>query len=102
MNKLVGALVLSAASLSVGTGTAEAARVYVRVGPPRAVVEVRTAAPGPRHVWVAGHHRWDGRAYVWEAGRWVVPPRASYRTWVPGHWAHSRRHGYYWVDGHWR
>jgi hypothetical protein len=77
-----------------------AARVYVRVGPPAPVVEVRAGAPGPRYVWVDGYHRWDGRAYVWVPGRWAIPPRAR-AAWVPGHWVHASR-GYYFVDGHWR
>jgi hypothetical protein len=75
-------------------------RVYVRVGPPAAVVEVRPVTPGPRYVWIDGYHRWDGRAYVWVPGRWALPPRAR-AAWVPGHWAHSNR-GYYFVEGHWR
>ena len=75
-------------------------RVYVRVGPPAPVVEVRPVAPGPRFAWVDGYHRWDGRAYVWVPGRWALPPRAGV-AWVPGHWAHTTR-GYYFVQGHWR
>ena len=86
---------LPAAPASAGT------RVYVRIGPPAPVVETRVVAPGPHHVWIAGYHRWDGRAYVWVPGRWELPP-ASYRTWVPGHWVHHGHEGYYWVDGHWR
>lgn len=77
-----------------------AARVYVRVAPPAPIAEVRVLAPGPGHVWVPGFHRWDGRAYVWVAGRWARPPRVGV-IWVPGHWKHTR-HGWYWVDGRWR
>jgi hypothetical protein len=86
--------VLSAIPASAST------RVYVRVGPPAPIVEVRPVAPGPRYVWVDGYHRWNGRAYAWVPGRWVVPPRAR-AVWVPGRWVHEKR-GYYWVDGHWR
>jgi hypothetical protein len=86
--------VLSAIPASAST------RVYVRVGPPAPIVEVRPVAPGPRYVWVDGYHRWTGRAYAWVPGRWVVPPRAR-AVWVPGRWVHEKR-GYYWVDGHWR
>jgi hypothetical protein len=86
--------VLSAIPASAST------RVYVRVGPPAPIVEVRPVAPGPRYVWVNGYHRWDGRAYVWVPGKWAVPPRAR-AVWVPGRWVHEKR-GYYWVDGHWR
>ena len=80
--------------------TASASGVYVRVGPPAPIAEVRPVAPGPRYVWVDGYHRWDGRAFAWVPGRWVLPPRA-HAVWVPGRWVHEKR-GYYWVDGHWR
>src|SRR5262249_57527661 len=75
-------------------------RVYVRVGPPAPVVEVRPVAPGPRYVWVDGYHRWDGRAYVWVPGRWALPPRAR-AHWVAPQWRH-RHDGYVFVEGHWR
>jgi YXWGXW repeat-containing protein len=87
-------MVLSASSASAST------RIYVRVGPPVPIVEVRPVAPGPRYVWVDGYHRWDGRAYAWVPGQWVLPPRA-HAVWVPGRWVHEKR-GYYWIDGHWR
>lgn len=93
---LVIMTVVPVAPASAGT------RVYVRLGPPAAVVEVRSVAPGPGYVWVPGYHRWDGAAYVWVPGAWAVPPAAHYHAWVPGHWAHHAHHGYYWVDGHWR
>lgn len=86
--------------LSADLGEAARRRVYVRVGPPRARVEVRTVAPSPRHVWIGGFHRWDGRAYVWVPGRWELGPRAS-AVWVPGHWKNTR-HGWEWIEGHWR
>jgi len=84
-------------ALPAGAGT----RIYVRIGPPVAIVETRTVAPSPRYVWIAGYHRWDGRAYVWVPGRWELPP-AHRAAWVPGHWVHHRRSGWYWVEGHWR
>jgi hypothetical protein len=78
-----------------------ATRVYVRVGPPRPVAEVRVVSPGPRYVWVGGYHRWDGRGYVWVPGGWVVPPRPR-AVWVAPHWVHDGRHGWYFVAGRWR
>ncbi len=93
---LAAVLATTLAAWPAAAGT----RVYVRIGPPAAVVETRVAAPGPRHVWVAGYHRWNGQAYVWVPGRWTLPP-AHRHKWVAGHWAHSRS-GWYWVDGHWR
>ncbi len=94
-----------AASLVGGSilvaGTAEArTRVVVRVRPPAARVEVRVARPGPNHVWVGGHWRWNGRSYAWTSGRWVARPHAG-AAWVPGHWT-SRHGGWIWIEGHWR
>ncbi len=74
-------------------------RVYVERHPPEPVYERRYEAPSHRHVWIAGHHRWNGREYVWVPGRYEVPPE-HYRHWVSGHWAHEHR-GWYWVEGHW-
>ena len=75
-------------------------RVYVRARPPAAVVEVRAIAPGPRHVWVGGHQRWDGRRYAWSPGGWAVPPRPR-AVWVPARWVHEPR-GWYFAAGYWR
>jgi len=75
-------------------------RVYVPVPPPPPPAEVIGVAPSPRHIWIAGYHRWDGRAYVWVPGHWAARPRAR-AHWVPGHWAKHRR-GYYWIEGRWR
>jgi hypothetical protein len=96
--KLLPAGVL--ALLLTSTPASARTHVYVRIGPPAPVVEVRTARPGPRFVWVDGYHRWNGRAYAWVPGRWAAPPRGR-AVWVPGRWVHDR-HGWYLVDGHWR
>ncbi len=77
-----------------------AARIYVRIAPPAAVVETIPAPPSPRHVWLPGYHRWSGREYVWVPGHYVVRPRHR-SAWAPGHWVESPR-GWYWVPGHWR
>lgn len=101
MRRAMGAFVLAILVSSVSPGAALAgARVYVRIGPPAAVVEVRPAIPSHLHVWVAGYHRWDSGAYVWVPGQWVVPP-PRYTAWVPGHWVHNANHGWYWAEGHW-
>jgi hypothetical protein len=76
------------------------ARVYVNITPPAPVVEVRAGSPSPRHVWVPGYQRWDGRRYVWVPGRWMLPPRHR-SAWAPGRWVHDRR-GWYWSNGRWR
>jgi len=97
---LMGAVVTAGALVPTPALAARRARVYVRVAPPAPVAEVRTVAPGPRHVWVPGFYLWNGTAYSWTAGRWAVPPRAR-AVWVPGHWVHAHR-GWYFVEGHWR
>lgn len=89
--------VIFGSALTLG---AFAADVVVRVAPPAAVVERPGRAPSANHVWVAGYHRWDGRAYVWVPGRYEVPPR-PHAHWVAHHWVH-RDGGWVLVEGHWR
>ena len=76
------------------------AQVYVRVAPPAVVVEHPGPPPHPGYVWIAGYHRWDGNAYVWAPGAWVMPPH-PHAHWVAHRWEH-RRGGYVMVEGHWR
>jgi hypothetical protein len=97
MHKL---LLMSVLGLGLGIGASQAADIVVKVAPPRAVVEHRTARPGPSHVWISGYHRWDGHAYVWEPGRWEIPPR-EHAVWVAPRWEH-RQDGYVFVEGRWK
>ncbi len=76
MRRLLATAALAVLILASALPALADTRVYVRVGPPRAIVETRVVAPGPHHVWIAGCHRWDGAAYVWVPGRWELPPRA--------------------------
>jgi hypothetical protein len=87
-------------ALALGLGAAQAAEVVVKVAPPKARVEHRGARPSRDHVWVGGYHKWDGKAYVWEPGRWEAPPRA-HAVWVAPRWQH-RHDGWVFVEGHWR
>ncbi len=89
-------IVLSGLLLSAGLAQAQ----YVRVAPPPPVVEHHGPPPDGRYVWVPGYHRWDGHAYHWAGGRWVLPPR-PHAFWVAGHWD-PRPGGYVWVPGRWR
>jgi len=93
-------LIATLFGLTVGIGSAQAADVIVSVRPPRAVVEHRPPAPSRRHIWIGGYQRWDGHAYVWEPGRWEMPPRARAR-WIGPRWTH-RRHGWAFREGRWR
>jgi hypothetical protein len=73
--------------------------VYVEAGPPDPVVEVVTVSPGAGYCWIPGHHRWDGRSYLWIAGRWQLAPRGR-TAWVTGRWESSPR-GWFWMEGRW-
>lgn len=69
--------------------------VYEPPPPPRrTVIEVR-----PGFVFIEGHHRWNGNAYVWEDG-YYVRERPGY-NWYPGRWERKGR-GHVWVEGSWR
>ncbi len=82
--------------------SASAAAVFVRVAPPRAVVERVVRAPGLSYVWVGGYYRWSGRAYVWEPGRWAYPPRIA-AVWIAPRWEFVPARGaYVFVAGYWR
>ena len=96
-NSLIAASVLAGA-LSAAPALADP--IYVKIAPPAPIVEARVVAPGPDYVWIPGFHRWDGRAYVWVAGRWDRPPR-PHAVWVAGHWRHHRN-GWYWIEGRWK
>ncbi len=95
-------LAIAGFALAGWLSAAANAAVFVRVGPPRPVVERVVRRPGPRYVWVGGYYRWGGRAYVWVPGRWAVPPRPV-AVWVPPHWDYvPTRGGYVFVAGFWR
>jgi hypothetical protein len=85
--------------IALGAGPSRA-EIVVKLRPPISIHEHKTVRPGPRHVWVAGYHRWDGKAYVWERGRWEEPPR-PHAVWVRPRWRH-RHDGYVFVEGRWR
>jgi len=45
--------------------------------------------PSSQHVWVPGHWRWHEGAYVWESGRWEVPPALNL-VWHAPEWKQWR------------
>ena len=67
--------------------------------PPPVQVEVVPAPPSPEHFWIAGYHRWDGRAYVWVPGRYDRRPHAG-AVWRPARWE-ARGRGRVWVEARW-
>jgi hypothetical protein len=87
-------------ALALTVGGANAAEVFVRVGPPPPRREIVVRRPSPRHVWIPGYYRWNGRHYTWVRGYWTLPPRPR-AAWVPGYWT-PRRGGNVWIAGYWR
>jgi hypothetical protein len=55
--------------------------------------------PSSQHVWVPGHWRWHEGAYVWESGRWEVPP-APNLVWNGPEWEQEGA-GYVLREGFW-
>ena len=92
------AFLIAIAGLLLTPGVSQAQ--YVRLAPPPQPVEHRSPQPDSRFVWVSGYQRWDGHAYHWAPGKWVIPPR-PHAFWVAGRWD-ARAGGYVWVPGHWR
>jgi hypothetical protein len=103
MKKHLLSMAFAGATVAVSLAVpANAAAVFVRVAPPRPVVEHVVRRPGPGYVRVGGHYGWSGRAYVWGPGRWMVPPRPA-AVWVAPRWAYvPARKGYVFVAGFWR
>jgi hypothetical protein len=97
MRRFIAATLLS---LAVGMGTASAGEVFLRVGPPRPLIERRIIAPSRAHVWLPGYYRWGGAAYAWTPGYWALPPRPR-AVWVAPRWNHYRS-GWVFVGGRWR
>lgn len=93
-------LLTALCGIGLGIGTAGAADIVIHLRPPISIHEHRTPRPGPRHVWIAGYHHWDGHAYVWVSGRWEVPPR-EHAVWVAPRYTH-RSDGYVYTEGRWR
>ena len=100
---LIGATL--AAGIAAGAPPAMAqlsAEIVVPVAPPAPRVEVVPEIPverRDREYWQPGYWKWNGQAYDWAEGRYVVRPRTG-AVWVPGHWE-RRGGGWIFVDGRW-
>jgi hypothetical protein len=69
--------------------------------PPAPPVEAALPpAPGPGYVWTTGYWNWNGAAWVYAPGVWVLPPFHG-TVWFGGHWV-FRGGRHVWVRGHWR
>jgi WXXGXW repeat (2 copies) len=75
--------------------------VHAPTPPPAAPPpETQPARPTVTAVWTPGQWQWDGRAYVWIAGSWRIPPSQEH-TWTPAGWTIGAR-GAIFVPGGWR
>ena len=82
------------AAMSAGCTTV----AYVPAHPPTAKAEVRSAKPGAKYTWAAGHWKWNGHGYVWVDGHWMKNKKG--KTWAPGQWKKAPS-GTVWVAGYW-
>lgn len=100
MKRFLQSLVLAGVMVTA-LPMAEAASIFVRIGPPPPVrVGVYGYRPGPNYVWVDGYHDYYGNGYRWVPGRWVLPPR-GHRVWV-GPRYEPYRGGYRYYRPYWR
>ncbi|HEX3800853.1 MAG TPA: YMGG-like glycine zipper-containing protein [Verrucomicrobiae bacterium] len=72
----------------------------VSQAPPTPVTETVVAAPGPNYTYVSGEYVWNGFAWVWVRGRWVVGPY-PHAVWVGARWDYGP-YGWHRVPGYWR
>lgn len=93
---LVIRLILAAGSATMACAT----DAFVRVGPPRSIVESRSISPGRSYVWQPGYQNRDGNSHNWSPGHWAQSPQGH------GRWQQKRgkKRGDGWVliERHWR
>jgi len=94
-DRVVDCMINTASSLN-----ASATPTAVETAPPSSQPEVVMTAPGPDYAWVDGEWEWNGVAWIWVGGHWVLPPY-PHAVWVSGHW-YRGSHGWYHSPGHWR
>jgi hypothetical protein len=74
----------------------------IRVGPPKARIEVRTPTPVAGSVWIPGYYVYNGGRsdYDWTPGRWQVPP-APKQVWIAPRYRRNGNH-YDYYEGSWK
>lgn len=99
----VALLIFSAAGSLAANAIPDAPTV-----PPAPVVErplepasgdVPGEQPSAQHQWVPGHWRWLEGAYVWEGGRWDIPPAPNV-VWQAPRWE-RQANGFVLKEGFW-
>jgi len=64
-----------------------------------ATADTPGAQPSAQHHFVPGHWRWLEGAYVWEPGRWEIPPQTNV-VWHQSEWQ-RQSNGWVLKDGYW-
>jgi hypothetical protein len=90
--------VVAALAMAVGVAACVVEPVNPYPAPPPLQAEVVPAAP-PGQFWEPGHWHWNGGAYVWIPGHYIVRA-AGVTHWEHGHWA-NRGGTWVWIPGHW-
>jgi hypothetical protein len=80
------------------SGAAVAQPGYPPIPPPR--MEPVPPLPHGAYIWRPGYWRWNGRAYLWVPGRYLIR-QPGWHEWVQGRWV-MRGGGWVWIDPYWR
>lgn len=95
--KKLAVIAATTASLAAIAPAAQAADVFIRVGPPPLRTEIVPVAR-PGYLWTPGYWNWNGRRHVWVNGVWVRQRRGyvyNAPVWVQeGDRWHFRRGGW--------
>ena len=94
-------IIITAFGLFFAGSTLAHSQVVIRVKPikPKVII-VKHNRPSKRHIWIAGHWKWNKRVkkYVWIKGKWVRTKRGH--IWTSGYWKKVPG-GFKWIPGHW-
>jgi hypothetical protein len=94
---LIFAVCLADGIFLLKANIAVAAEIITDVAPPPLRIE-NMGHPRDGFVWAAGHWEWNGQAYRWVAGSWIVEHGRAH--WIADQWEAT---GPQWrfVPGHW-
>jgi hypothetical protein len=101
-------LPMLAASLAAGLALSGCSTVEKNTGacpvPPLPQSEIRPKPPVSEHqqIWQPGHWDWNGSAYSWRPGQWILRSSVSSNQWFEGNWTRDQVPGpCHWVPAHW-
>jgi hypothetical protein len=95
---LIAAVCLADGVLLLRTAPAMAAEIITDVAPPPPRIE-NMGHPRDGYVWAAGHWEWNGQAYRWISGGWIVEHGKAH--WIADQWEPVGNQWRY-VQGHWQ